>query len=315
MTILENALQEEGIPFKTNARSTITHCPSCEKPWKLWLMKPRDSSSPWSNGQCWSCGEKFNSLTLLVGNNVDKDRAKSLLGLKETITLENLYDFEAFKFKPDPIEILEPIEIKMPFPTIESNLSHPISKYAFKRGVVKTPLTKQVFIDTRAGAVVFPIYYKNEKLIGYQKRYINPIGNKTKTSDGIPVASSVWTIKNENKPVLLVEGPFDAIAAYHFGYTPICFFGAQPTKTKLLIAADEFLKGGSDYLYIGFDDDPVGEAAAVEAMNILDSFGIPTKRIVPANSKDFNEQLGKPGECVKLKANSGFSFGEFHLGF
>jgi hypothetical protein len=302
-TVLENALQEEAIPFKTNSRSTITHCPECQKPWKLWLMKPRDITSPWSNGQCWSCGAKFNSFSLLVENNVEPSRARHLLGLSETITLENLYTFEEFNFVQNIVHTEEPQEIKMPYPTIESNPNHPISKYAFNRGV-KTPLSNQVFIDTRGGAAVFPIYYKNEMLIGYQKRYINPIGNKTKTSKDIPLASSVWTIKNPNKPVVLVEGPFDAIAVWHFGYTPICFFGAQPTRIKLKLAVEEYYQSNCDCLYVGFDDDVAGDNAANDAIKILDSFEIPVKRMLPFDSKDFNEQLGKETqENVRVKDN------------
>jgi adenylyl- and sulfurtransferase ThiI len=72
---------------------------------------------------------------------------------------------------------------------------------------------------------------------------------------------------------------------------------------------------GAEFLYVGFDDDKSGNEAASEAMKILDSFEIPTKRIVPASSKDFNEQLGKNDLDNIREASVGFSFAEFQLGF
>jgi hypothetical protein len=304
-TILEEALHTEGFRYKTNSRSIITDCPSCGKAHKLWMIKAKTLTNPWSNGQCWACGTTFNSFTLLEALGLEKARIKRLLGLlnKDDITyLDNGMVMESLlpELLEQDIAEIEPVpEIVMPkeFFTIDRWPAHMASQYAIGRGVM-FPLWKQIYIDPLSNAVVFPVHYLGDTLVGYQKRYVKPAEGmpKTKTSANIPGHSSVMILRNKHKaPVVIVEGPFDAVAAYWFGFTAICCFGASVNMTKVQIAVTEALTNGQDCLYLGFDKDEAGEIGSVEAARCCDALDIGYKRVVPYRDdcKDFGEALAK----------------------
>jgi hypothetical protein len=123
------------------------------------------------------------------------------------------------------------------FITYTSWLDHPASKYAIRRGAV-AEFGDIIKIDPATNSVVFVVRDGVGDPIGWQKRFVKPSDPrfKTQTSPGFAKSEHLLVFSNKNRDLVVCEGPFTALAAYHYGYTGVCTFGSGISmKQKELI--------------------------------------------------------------------------------
>jgi 5S rRNA maturation endonuclease (ribonuclease M5) len=293
------ALIECGIDYKTTRRSIIIkECPSCGKQWKLWMLRPDPiKHGGRTGGQCWRCGEKFSSYSLLVACGVEERRARKILGIgaRSPDLSPESWQIEDFGSAQEIIkteQIFEEVKIPIHLVKIADWDTHPASKYAARRGLIK-PLSESCFINPLHNAVSFPILYE-DKLAGFQHRYVAPSDPnfRMKTDPGVPRGSSFIFFGNEEDPPCIVEGPFDAVAAAWFGFYGVATMGKEITRAQAQEIASMTTRSKERMVYIALDSDEAGEQGASSLARYLDTFGVPFKRLLTgSDAKDLNERL------------------------
>ncbi len=142
----------------------------------------------------------------------------------------------------------------------------------FKLGLVEKDGSKYISIP----------YYQDDKLVNFKYRSID--GKKFQREKGCE--STLYNIDNIDraKPVLLVEGEFDAITAYQIGFTNVISvsIGAGSFNPEWV---DDFDSCLSD-IYIAFDNDKKGDEGA---RKIASKIGNYRCKRVKLPCKDFNE--------------------------
>lgn len=115
---------------------------------------------------------------------------------------------------------------------------HPAAQYAVRRGV-PPEFYDRVLIDPETNAVVF-VVEEPHGVVGYQKRFVNPISPdfKTKSSPGFEKTKHLLHFPREGAKILVCEGPFTALAAWHFGYYAICTFGSGVSEEQVKLIAE-----------------------------------------------------------------------------
>jgi 5S rRNA maturation endonuclease (ribonuclease M5) len=293
------ALVECEIDYKTTRRSIIIReCPACNKQWKLWMLRPDPiKHGGRTGGQCWRCGEKFSSYSLLVACGVEERRARKLLGIgvRSPDLNPESWQIEDFGSSEQIIrteQTFQEISIPIHLVKISDWENHPAAKYATKRGLVK-PLSDYCFINPMANAVSFPILYE-DKLAGFQHRFVAPSDPKfrMKTDNGVPRASSFIFFGNEEDPPCIVEGPFDAVAAAWFGFYGVATMGKEITKAQAQEIASMSTRSKDKTVFIALDSDEAGELGACSLARYLDTYGVPFKRLLTgSDAKDLNQRL------------------------
>lgn len=286
-----------GVGYKLTTRSIVCEtCPSCGKKDKVWLFKPDERKHSYrTGGQCWSCGVKYSAYTYFVecGFEPDEVRKQLNIGLKAGADINaDLWQIPDFGVSPEAItetQSFTEAEIPETFVRPQYWPTHPASRYARKRGVIK-PIDDFVFIDPIKNAIAFPVIYQGQ-LAGFQRRYVEPSNPKikTRTDPGVPRKSSLIVLGEESAPICVVEGPFDAVSAAWLGWQGVCTMGCVVTKEQAQsIAMMALDTSDSPFVYIGYDKDTEGEKGARELARLLDLYGIRFSRVYPKEGKDLN---------------------------
>ena len=270
---LKALLDEDGVPYKQNAKSFILNCPRCRKREKLFFRK--------SDGRfvCWYCRE------------IDNFQGRPEFGLVEVLRLPfieikvRLYgpgvvnageflDVKVRDFFSDEDEVPEdtfdpPTMVYPPdFLPIDNKFSAPGADYLRGRGIdLETAKFYDLHFWPPRRRIIFPVKLQG-RVIGWQDRYIG----KTEWIDDehgkivtIPKALTVKDLRRDrclmfgdrlnNSPhCILTEGPIDALKAHLCG-------GNVATMGKAVSAPQINLirNSGIQKLYLALDPDAYRE--------------------------------------------------------
>lgn len=274
MSLLEEfelALDEIGVKHHRIGRSlVIQDCPACgSNSFKVHLRMEEDESAKVLFGRCYAgrCQENYSSFKYLLLSDVDYGEVARVHGRDPLAALGGL--------SPDVDELMgmvskEPVPAPMPDPnqeTEECDISkffkladwpdHPAGQYAISRGAALEH--ESVMIDPESNAVVF-VVRDGRKLAGYQKRFVQPVAPhlKTKSSFGFEKTKNILCFPRDNAKILVCEGPFTAIAAWHFGYYAVCTFGSAVSNEQLKKIA-ELAEKLQQPVGVAFDLDEAGQ--------------------------------------------------------
>lgn len=286
-----------GIRFKDRPKAFVLQdCPACGSDrYKVYLYKDEDKG--WKNlyGKCVKCETKFTSFSYLIDMGQDLDEVKELHNTGEAApedlgSLEILADVTSGKEKREEvysptihsIDHLTPINVRP---------NSPPSVYAMKRGV--TPdLYEYIMVDRRADAVAF-LCIENGKIVGYQYRYVNPFNPDMKTWNPPTFKKSHHIIDYPNHgDILICEGPFTAVAAYHYGFHGVCTFGSAISKHQIKKIA-ELSKRLDKRIAVSYDLDAAGLGGYFKIKMAMKSEGIDVYRVRPEVGNDLNDSYQK----------------------
>jgi hypothetical protein len=310
-----DALEQFGVGYKTTSRSIVIEtCPACLKKWKVWMFRPDERKGGGrTGGQCWRCGTRFSSYTLLKELGFDEDDVREALRIgKFSPDLQpeswRLPDFEPeWKDMKDLEKNLKEVPIPSNYFRVCDWPDHPAAEYAKSRGIT-APVSEYTFIDPLTNAVAFPITHEG-MLVGFQRRFIKPLTDrlKTITDASAPRKYSFICMGEPTGPIAIVEGPFDAVAAAWFGWYGVATLGSVVSKSQAQEIAQMALKTGQP-VYLAFDQDLAGEEGCRLLAKYLDAYGVKFKRVLPLNPefKDLSELLVKHVETSLFPAVSIF---------
>ena len=225
------ALKQVGIQFVKEGTNGnyICHCP--------FHMDIHPSFSIHENGLwlCFSCGRKGNLETLSCYLNV-------------VFPHEFLVDMAELQRKLKPKEVMD-LDLKTRL--YQETYDH---KYLEERGIsLETAKIFSTGYDRLAECVVFPIFESN-KPIAIIKRSIHTkkykiFGEKSKSFFG-------QQFLNEDKPIIIVEGPIDCMKAYELGYENVVAVAGRMISEKQIHTITKYPK-----VILAFDNDEAGHDA------------------------------------------------------
>jgi len=291
-------LDEYGVKYKTNKRSIIIEtCPCCNKSWKVWMFRPSKENSGFTGGQCWRCGNRFSSASLLFKLGLDDYPSivsrLNLDGLREVdYDSMSLPDFGVSSEVSTELSYVEEIDVPACLIPIDAWPEHRASKYAMSRGVLP-PMTQYTFIEPMANAVAFPVLF-DDLLVGFQRRYVTPTSDKfrIRSDPNIPKAHSFVDFGEEENPLCIVEGPFDAVAAAWFGLRGMATMGKDVSRYQAQQLCSLSVAAGHDTVYVAYDVDIEGERGARVLARYIDMYGLKIARLLPPKGfKDLNAYL------------------------
>lgn len=286
-------LDEIGVEHRLSGKSlAVKECPACGRgKYKvLFNMSVYEEGEPLI-GRCMSgsCGEVFSSIRYLLAQGVSKSKVEAIHGNNTEENLKSMFSFENVDYNSKDIDIIneaEAINISQ-FTPLSFMPDHQISKYATKRGYVEL-FSNKIMMNLNTLAVSFIIHNKDNNPIGYQERFImKGAMPKCKTSTGFK-RDFVMAFPNDGD-IVVCEGPFTALSAWHFGFYGVCTFGANFTKKQLEGIIEIAKKYNKKVLY-AMDNDEAGISSfgKFRAMMIFRGYGdIPV--IVPEVGKDLND--------------------------
>jgi hypothetical protein len=119
------------------------------------------------------------------------------------------------------------------FVNVESMPQHPSALYAIKRGYV-SDFKDRIKIDISTNSVVFLVFGK-KNAVGYQKRFVRPINKnfKAATMTGFDKSQYLIEFPKKGADIVICEGPFTALSAWHYGYYGISTLGSAISQDQL----------------------------------------------------------------------------------
>jgi DNA primase len=89
------------------------------------------------------------------------------------------------------------------------------------------------------GFIMIPVYDENNRLVGFVRRVINPIGKRKYYDKGLPKGKILFNLNRakDYNEVILVEGPIDAMMVHQAGYPNVVAVmsgNITPIQTDLL---------------------------------------------------------------------------------
>lgn len=304
MDILENfreILDEYGVDSKETGKSlAVEFCPECDRnKFKvLFRSVDVDEEQPlFGRCQSGSCGKNYSSISYLIKLGVPRGEVLHAHGKNPEETLRRLnINNEAKdvkKVKKEESKRVVDVDISSFYP-VDSFPNNAVSKYAIKRGY--TPVQKDsIMIDTKYSAVVFVCRSDDSKVIGYQRRFMIVTGSnsKTKNSDGFITSENIMRFKNDG-PIVICEGPFTALSAWHWGFDAIATFGSG-AGTKQLGIITYIIKDENKRVLVARENDEAGIKYFNKIATALHWDNIAPGLILPEHGDDLNDswQAGK----------------------
>jgi DNA primase len=248
VSLVNKVLRETG---KSTARGNLAyHCPKCTHS-KLKLEINFDTSSPhYGNFGCWVCGFKSkNLLTLFKFLEVDLDifqEARSLY--KKNNSNAQYKPTQTLKLPDEFLSILDNKNIWA---------KHALS-YLKSRGITESDILKYGLGYCEKGhysrMIIIPSYDENGNLNFFTARSFDknsPIKYKNPeySRDIIPFELFI----NWNLPVILCEGPFDALSIKR-NAIPLLGKNIQPNLMKKLVSS------AVKKIYIALDSDAIKQS-------------------------------------------------------
>lgn len=298
-------LDELGIPyFEAGNSLKIKTCPACgSEQYKVHLRAEVQDGLLFGRCYAGSCQTNFSSMKYLLMSDMAYDEALQVHGRDRVASLQHMVpDVPEFVKAPvaptkDPVKAAD-TDISAFF-HLKDWITHPAAQYALKRGAL--PEWDWVMFDHPTCAVVF-VVYQNGKVVGYQRRYLKPNDPKfkTKSSDGFKKSEHILVVMNPGKDIVVVEGPFTAVSAYHFGYTGICTFGASVSDEQIrqIVELAKELKVG---VGVGFDDDAAGDKGLARIRAAMFWSNTKTFKLKPSVGNDLNEAWEQGGTAILVE--------------
>ena len=285
-------LAENGISFKTTYNSIVLNdCPHCNAvAEKVWLYKDRRNESGPFFGKCMKCDEKMNSRSYLIALGYPRTMVDNLHGaftegfkLDARTAIDDLTAIPELQIAEQPVEDLD-ISMFLPLPEVSTSEA---ALYAIKRGWTDKQ-KDDILIDYYGNAVVFIVRYEG-KVVGYQRRLVHPFDPKLKTlsSQNFQKRRFVLEFPNDGD-ICVVEGPFTALSAWHYGYYAICTFGSNVGEQQIDTIANLAQTKKKD-VAIGFDLDSAGKKGYCRIRAAMTFRKLGSYRVRPEYGNDLND--------------------------
>lgn len=288
-------LDESGIKYRTNCNSIVLQdCPDCgSHNNKVWLYKDRVNDCGPFFGKCLKCDTKFNSRSYLIALGYPRTLVDNLHGaftegfhLDVKTAIDDLDSvIPESQIEEQPVEELD-ISMFLPLPDVSTSEA---SLYAIKRGWTERQ-KDDILIDYYGNAVVFIVRHEG-KVVGYQRRLVHPFDPKMKTlsSQNFQKRRFVLEFPNDGD-ICVVEGPFTALSAWHYGYHAVCTFGSNVGEQQI-DTITKLAQTKKKDVAIGFDLDSAGKKGYRRIRNAMVWSGISTYRIKPEQGNDLNDSF------------------------
>lgn len=234
-------LSDAGIGSKESGVSlAVEFCPACNRQNYKVIFRVRnvdEDEAFFGRCQAGSCQQGYSSVSYLVKIGLSRQAAMTAHGLDGQEALKQITLDGGLEVVETRTKLVKPAEKVFvdtdvsKFFDIANFPKHPAAKYAVKRGFVENH--KDIMkIDTKIGAVVFICKDLSGKVLGFQRRYITVPEEtpKTKMSEGFDRNSIVLRFARNDVPVVICEGPFTALSAWHYGFDGICTFGSNVSE-------------------------------------------------------------------------------------
>lgn len=301
-----------GIPVKeTSTALLLGLCPSCgSSSFKVSFTYASIEDRNVMLGQCFSgsCGTGFSSRSYLRMLDVAANEIDALHGVDPNDAIRRLdanYQDRHDRAPPTPEEIerADVTEYVSSLTEISAVSGTSVAQYAIKRGVKPEhyPLVK---LDLNYPAVVF-LVKSGEEVIGYQRRYLEPLWGflKTQTSKGFKKSENVICYPRPYSDIAICEGPFSAIAATSFGYSAVCTFGAGISQVQLDLVYSMLKTKGMKRVFLAFDLDSAGDKGTDRMFKYFAVKGIEVWKLTPEVGTDLNDALVAGKGITKEKIN------------
>jgi len=233
------ALQDVGVDsYKSGMSLRVKECPECGRKKFNVIFKIADSENKYFLGKCLSgsCNKGFSSASYLRKSGMDDAKIREYHGFSEVANLEKALGARPeMDFIGKEEEVIKADVDISSFHNLEYWPNHPVTTYARSRGYV-SELSSNIMADIDSSAVVFVCHDLDGSVLGYQKRFVKVIGDgpKTKTAFGFLAHENILIFnKVRSNGIVICEGPFTALSAWHYGYTGVCTFGADISNTQL----------------------------------------------------------------------------------
>jgi hypothetical protein len=296
VNVLENFkryLDSVDINYKESGSSlAIEECPVCGDKRYIVLFRIRgvDPSKPLL-GRCHTgvCQQNYSSISFLLKLGLSWEEAHEIHGttpekaLKELTLFDEISSSDPKKKNNEEKQIITREQI-VDISNFFSISDCDISKYAIRRGYVNE--FKDTFkVDILSRALV--IICRNDKKdpIGYQRRFLDNIPGiaKVKSSVDFPKTTSLLKFPKKSD-ILICEGPFTALSAWHYGYYGVCTWGSA--SINQLEKINQLSQDLGVNVAVSPDNDPAGENYA---RNIASYFHWKGKGIYTVSSEIGND--------------------------
>ncbi len=165
--------------------------------------------------------------------------------------------------------------------------------------VIQNPQKNSIY-DRFRGRIIFPIFSESGALIAFGGRTIFNDSNKYLNSPDTPLykkSNHLYGFNQakhairEHKYSILVEGYFDVVSLYQNGVkNTVASLGTALTENQIYL-----LKRFSSTIYVYYDSDKAGIAAAIRAIEKMFEQNINPNIITDADAKDPDDFIRKKG--------------------
>lgn len=307
----KEALDSLGLKYRESGKSLVLqHCPECgSDKFKVHLRLDREEENAPFLGRCYAgaCQTNYSSFKYLLRSGMPYSEVLSLHKGNHIDSIEKMIpktppskeqtEEKKEEYKPQQADISKFFKLK-------NWLEHPAAKYAISRGAV--PEWDFVMIDHETTSVVF-VVFESGVPVGYQRRYVVPFyGIKTRTSDGFSKNQHILEFPNPGKDILVCEGPFTAVSAWHFGYHAVCTFGSAVSIhqiNKIVKLSDELKVN----VGVAFDEDAAGLKGYNTIRSALYWLDKPAFRVKPSTGNDLNDAWLAGGKAIVVEEKAQYN--------
>lgn len=295
-------LNENGIKHTINSQSIILEeSPCCNSHKKIYLYREENRGKPLF-GKCMKCDTSWSSWSYLREIGID---IKTIDALHGTANLNTAslglapigIDLVAVAPKKAEIRQEQIYDISLYYKVTDLPDSA-MSKYAIKRGWTPAQ-SEDILVDMFSQAVVF-VCRENGKVVGTQHRYLKPPfpNMKVKSAPGFKKTQHILQFPN-NGDILVCEGPFTALAAWHYGYHGVCTFGSSVSQRQIDLIAS-LAKTTGKKVGVAFDKDSAGKKGSKLVRLGMHWQSISTFQVFPEYGNDLNDSwMAKKGIIIK----------------
>ena len=289
-------LEEYGVRSDESGQSlAVEFCPACERSkYKvLFRILDVDEDQPlFGRCQSGSCLQNYSSISYLLRLGVPRDEVFQIHDMDPYQSLQNLANPGLGQFIQESESVKAP-EIKQEkidissFIDCESSKS-PAAEWAVKRGYIPA-LKDLIRLDTKSSAVVFICRDVSGTVVGYQKRFLKPPmkGQKTKNVEGFRSHNNVIRFENTGD-IVICEGPFTAVSAWHWGFDAITTFGSGISNMQLEMI-DKIRENTNKKIIVAEENDQAGKLYYEKIANYFNWKKITVEVILPDIGNDLND--------------------------
>jgi len=169
-----------------------------------------------------------------------------------------------------------------------------------KSGLIIKRKDKSGYYDEFRNRIIFPIYDRKNRIIGFggrviddsQPKYLNSPDSLIFSKGHNLFAANLLEKKSHNERIVLVEGYMDVVSLFNKGI----FYAVASLGTALTKDQGKLLSKLGDNIYICYDGDEAGLKAADRAIDILKQEDIKAEVIVLPDGKDPDDYIKSYGK-------------------